>query len=620
MINKDLETLINKDGKDVFEFKTMFNRLADQFSVIPTQQGFEDNNPTKLNLKSPIIREWQKYCHVRYDEPLNVQYRAGITCGPASGILVLDVDDLDKFKGYCTANSIDYKFSTFIVKTGREGGGYHLYFKYPDDGKQYGNKSYKDYGFDIRGVGGFVIAPGSLHPKSKKSYTVINSVEAMDIPAWILGLYNVDEGLTAKPTVDLSNIAPTILELIEKGMPKGERSEASMKVMVYLTSNGFTDNQIHEIFSFYPVGEKAREHKKDWFDKELQKAKSYAAQQQNQEKTSRGRYTVRSLQDIRNKDIQFEYIVDGFLPKDETLLIIGKSGTCKSTLAMQYAVDILNPNQKLFLGKFAIVDKNRYKRVLFIQAENTEFGLKKRSIDMIKGIQSENIDTIFANIFFLENDNLARMVGENILNTAFLETIETTISNNNIDLTILDPLQCFHVQNEMDNGQMRLILDKLERSVRKHGSGLVVVHHDGKSADVKNSTGGRGASSISDWAANSVRILKKDGTFIVESIKSRNSMPFNPVHLMLNNSRLESINKGNYLAAKSDVVYLIDALQSMGGKASSKQVLVKSAATILQANNRNHSNFSVNKLIDDAVNSNKIQMTKGSGNSIEYTL
>ena len=65
-------------------------------------------------------------------------------------------------------------FDTFIVETGS--GGYHLYFK-TDERANFSNGTKvvvdgKKYGIDLRGNGGQVVGPTSIHPETNRRYQI----------------------------------------------------------------------------------------------------------------------------------------------------------------------------------------------------------------------------------------------------------------------------------------------------------------------------------------------------------------------------------------------------------------------------------------------------------------
>ena len=123
----------------------------------------KDFSQIRLDGKRPIDQNWQRNCHehrVLSEGEIN-GHNIGIACGPASGCIVLDIDDPEAFKATCKKNGWTVP-DTYTVQTGS--GKPHYYFQYPQDGEKYGNKSYPSMGFDTRGLGGQVVAPGSIHP------------------------------------------------------------------------------------------------------------------------------------------------------------------------------------------------------------------------------------------------------------------------------------------------------------------------------------------------------------------------------------------------------------------------------------------------------------------------
>jgi hypothetical protein len=106
----------------------------------------------------------------------------GIACGP-SGLLVIDEDRPGALETFAAARG-EALPATFTVVTGR---GRHLYFEAPTEvvvgnglGRAGGN------GFDVRGSGGYVVAPGSVHASGVPYQPIDAGVPVAPLPDWLL--------------------------------------------------------------------------------------------------------------------------------------------------------------------------------------------------------------------------------------------------------------------------------------------------------------------------------------------------------------------------------------------------------------------------------------------------
>ena len=233
------------------------------------------NTPEKCSLipligKKPIEPNWQQWSYkIRPYDPAEFQGRnAGIVCGPASNRLVLDVDDVNRFKSTCGEMAWELP-ETLTIETGR--GKPHYHFTFPRDGRHYGNKSFgpktkRNYGFDLRGAGGQVVAPGSIHPDTGKPYRIIKNVPPAAPPQWLIDLYDEPKPEPRSSTCGGWNgdigrlpIKQETKSLILDSTPIGERSQAIMRVLNALVWSRLSDSEIIGIFEQYPIGEKYRE-------------------------------------------------------------------------------------------------------------------------------------------------------------------------------------------------------------------------------------------------------------------------------------------------------------------------------------------------------------------------
>jgi putative DNA primase/helicase len=128
--------------------------LKKGFSIFPVAYG----------TKRPIV-EWGRFCQRRISaEEVDdwwgrELYNIGVVCGQISGIVVMDVDDLEKFKRFCERHGLKLPSACPVVKTRR---GLHVYAKYPADTEITKLDFSEVAGFEIRGDRHFVVAPPSI--------------------------------------------------------------------------------------------------------------------------------------------------------------------------------------------------------------------------------------------------------------------------------------------------------------------------------------------------------------------------------------------------------------------------------------------------------------------------
>jgi len=138
-----------------------FTYLARGWSVIPAQAGE----------KRPLVR-WEDFQHRLPTEDELQKWFArwpdaniAIVTGAVSGLVVLDVDP--KHGGEQSLVELERRFGplpqTITAVTG--GGGRHFYFAHPGD--EVRNRAGLAPGIDLRGDGGLVVAPPSLHPSGR---------------------------------------------------------------------------------------------------------------------------------------------------------------------------------------------------------------------------------------------------------------------------------------------------------------------------------------------------------------------------------------------------------------------------------------------------------------------
>ncbi len=144
----------------------------------------------------------------------------GIVTGAISGLFVLDVDGTDGIK---SIKRFDIPM-TVTANTG--GGGEHVFFKYASD-KKIGNRTGVRRNLDIRGDGGYVVAPPSIH-SSGKGYSWQDGkspgeCELAEAPDWLIEMLfpQVRDEITT--SIPEKKLLPCALNFIKSGTTEGTR-------------------------------------------------------------------------------------------------------------------------------------------------------------------------------------------------------------------------------------------------------------------------------------------------------------------------------------------------------------------------------------------------------------
>ena len=145
--------------------------------------------PVRQRDKRPALKRWRAY-QSAHASNADVErwaargYNAGIVTGAISGLLVLD---LDNAAAIAEAERLGLP-ETVTASTAK---GRHHYFAHP--GGWIKNRAGILPGIDIRADGGFVVAPGSIHPSGIR-YTWIASPDDTPLsapPTWLMDLLTV---------------------------------------------------------------------------------------------------------------------------------------------------------------------------------------------------------------------------------------------------------------------------------------------------------------------------------------------------------------------------------------------------------------------------------------------
>ena len=152
--------------------------------------------PLGVRSKAPA-GPWKQWQEETCTEEIAENENAGVVCGQISNnLFVIDLDDeslypmMEKYHG-----------KTFTVRTGK---GYHFYFRWRAGTLVIPNAVMINTGglhLDIRGQGGYVVAPGSVHPDTGRKYEIQCTAQPMIVDAAEIKSLLENNGFTGRHKV-----------------------------------------------------------------------------------------------------------------------------------------------------------------------------------------------------------------------------------------------------------------------------------------------------------------------------------------------------------------------------------------------------------------------------------
>jgi Bifunctional DNA primase/polymerase, N-terminal/AAA domain len=416
-------------------------------------------NGSKDGSRDPdTIREWWR----RWPDA-----NVGIATGPASGLLVLDVDgaqgeqsliDLAQ-RGFIVPDS-------YIVRTGS--GGQHIYFAWPE-GADIRNSARKIApGLDIRGVGGLVVAEPSLG-KSGRRYEVNESaILPAPCPEWLLSLIQEAQGPQERQSAPAAGAVAS-----ERLIPKGKGDPAKLTLAGSMLR---THQPFDVILAAVVALDKKCEHQRgeeECRHKVTEWAKRYARGESLADKESAIiRPDLVRLSTVEARDV--DWLWNPFLPLGMLSMISGDPGSGKSYIAQNIAAE--GSRGRLRDGRIVAPFST-----LYLTVENPEHEVMRPRFDLLGGDPSR--------FYLLKGTSLTvdeeQMKGSVTL--ADVHILGMAIKETGARLVVVDPLQSFlgsgvdlHRSNET-----RPVLDGLGKLAEEQDCSILILRHLAKTGGGK---------------------------------------------------------------------------------------------------------------------------------------
>lgn len=431
-----------------------------------TEHGFKQ---ATTDIKA-IKEWWDKYpdCNI------------GIATGSQSGgLVVIDLDiDADKGKnGYEVLKEWQRKNGelpdTWRSVTGR--GGYHLF--YMDAATNRSRGGLYD-GVDIRGEGGYIVAPPSVHPNGR-------------VYEWEYGPGDCE---IAKADGRVANFLLGPLPENKQGfevpdqIPEGSRTDTLVKLVCSQQAKGLSDEAIiaavraeNEARCNPPLSD--RELEKEVFPALRRYQKGTAAYQKDYSKRSNWKakplkkepdLSVTPLTDIEEDEPN--WLITDYIPRYQITALAGDGGSGKTTVWCALAAAISSGNVPFLLKgdgyEEAGIEIQPGKVMIFSSEDSLEYTLKRRlrknGANMANVVSIPVSDERFAEVKF---------------NSEFLDKL---LDKHRPVLCIFDPIQAF-VPPEIrmgDRNAMRSCLSPLIGYGEKYETTFLIIVHSNKQSGV----------------------------------------------------------------------------------------------------------------------------------------
>lgn len=216
--------------------------------------------------KRPLLPSWKKYCEILPTKEEvtnwfteNPDANIAIITGAVSNIVVMDLDSCDAERHAAEKGGFD---GAPRVVTGR---GSQVYLKRPNF--PVSNSSNRELKIDMRGDGGYVVAPPSMHGSGRQYKWMedcsIFEVDPVEFPEWVIDFVKNPPKKEMKETKPITEVKVSanehaqkndgnkFIDILRNGTSAGDRNQTAASLVGHLMKTVKDPNEVWEIINLW---------------------------------------------------------------------------------------------------------------------------------------------------------------------------------------------------------------------------------------------------------------------------------------------------------------------------------------------------------------------------------
>ena len=462
------------------------------WSVVPVAPGE----------KIPAV-DWTYFQSHRADKNTISQWvrlgGVGIVTGRVSGLVVVDVD----LRGLSKAEELGLD-SPVKVRTGS--GGLHLYYRYPESGTV-GTTTGLWEGIDIRGDGGFVVAPPTLHASGQlyRFECPFDQVTPLNLPA-LPDIVLEALASRQRPRSSQQPVAVTlprnrtmtdeqksgIVHLIAPYWSEGNRHQLALGLVGMLAKWGYREDDVADLIEriVHETGDPEEKDRlravADTYDKLAAGLPVVGAATVEHlagvDVVEAVRSLCRVVPRIPNADCYWlgefledetvtpQWLIEGLLPVAGIAQLAGHPGSGKTTLAFQIGAQVSAGLP--VLGEWPVPTP---RTVLYIQADNPAPMMKHLARDVIAHVPVAAWNCVLVSVkspIHIDTEHGYELIAR--LCRSFYP-----------GLVVFDTIRDFHCSDENSPNATALVLENIKRLRTEFNTAILYLNHVAKSQGYK---------------------------------------------------------------------------------------------------------------------------------------